>query len=156
MGWDWCGFHKRRIGTLYAELVFFHPVGSTRHVVQYCASMAQNVDALFFMLGWAQCGLHKKRVGTCYAKLLFLHPMGSAGHVVHSGAYMPRNVDALFFMCGVGPVCIPQKAHQDTLHQTCVFPFGGIYVSRSAFTSVPGTKRRCTIFHAWVGPVWFP
>jgi hypothetical protein len=33
LGWDQCGFHKKRTGTHYAELLFFHPVGSACHVV---------------------------------------------------------------------------------------------------------------------------
>jgi hypothetical protein len=33
LGWDWYGFHKKRVGTPDAELVFLHPVVSAGHVV---------------------------------------------------------------------------------------------------------------------------
>jgi hypothetical protein len=56
----------------------------------------------------------------------------------------------------VGPVCILQKVHRDTLRQTCVFAFGVIFGSRSAFWCIQGMKHQRTIFHARVGPVRFP
>jgi hypothetical protein len=49
---------------------------------------------------------------------------------------------------------IPQKAYRDTLHRTCIFASGVIYVSRSSYWWVRVTKRRCTIFMlgwAWCG-----
>jgi hypothetical protein len=78
-----CGFHKKRVGSRHAELVFLHPVRFTDHVVHSSASGARDIDAQFFMLRWTWSGIHKKRVGTRYAELVFLHPVRSLCHVVH-------------------------------------------------------------------------
>jgi hypothetical protein len=75
LGWAWCGFHKKHVGTSSTEVVFLHPVGSTGHVVHSVASGARNVNLLFFSLRWAQCGFHKKCVGTRYAELVFFNPV---------------------------------------------------------------------------------
>jgi hypothetical protein len=84
--WAWCGFHKKRVGSRYAEVVFLHLVGFAGHVLHSRASVARNLDALFFLLRWARCGFHKKLTGTQYAELVFLHLVGSAYHVVHFAA----------------------------------------------------------------------
>jgi hypothetical protein len=47
LGWDWYRFHKMCVRICYIELVFFHPVGSTGHVVHFDAFGAQNIDVLF-------------------------------------------------------------------------------------------------------------
>jgi hypothetical protein len=107
---------------------------------------AGNIYALFFVLRWSRCGFIKKCAGTCYAKLMFLHPVGSAGHIVHSTASGAQNIKALFFMLGC-PWCSFQK-----LCRTCVFVSGGICGSCSALRYIRGTKYRCTIFLALVGP----
>jgi hypothetical protein len=83
--WDWYGYHKKRVKTHYAELVFLHLLGSAGHAVHFGGSGAQNVDAHYLMLRWARYGNHRKHVGTRYAKLVILHSVGSAGHVLHSG-----------------------------------------------------------------------
>jgi hypothetical protein len=52
LGWDRCGFHKKRSGTHYTKLVFLHPLRSVAHVVYSSAFGTQNVNALFFIIGW--------------------------------------------------------------------------------------------------------
>jgi hypothetical protein len=41
---------KKHARTRYNELLFLHPVGSADHIVHSCVSVAQNANALFFML----------------------------------------------------------------------------------------------------------
>jgi hypothetical protein len=108
------------------------------------------------MLVWDWFGFDKKHVRTHYVELVFLLLVGSAGHVVHSSASGVRNIDALFFMLRLDRYRIHKKVCWDTLCQTCVFASTGICGPRSAFRSIRATKRRCTIFHAYVGPVQNP
>jgi hypothetical protein len=56
-----CGFHKKRVGTRYVELVFLHPAGSAGHVMHNGVTGAQNIDTPFFILGWLS-EVSKKRV----------------------------------------------------------------------------------------------
>jgi hypothetical protein len=86
LGWDHYGFHKKRTGTHYSEIVFSHLVGSASHVVHSSAFGARNIDTLFFMLGWDRYDLQKKHARTHYTALGLSHPVGPAGHVVHFGA----------------------------------------------------------------------
>jgi hypothetical protein len=115
-----CGSHKKHTRTRYAELVFLLLVGSARHVVGSSASVAQNVDAIFFMLGLAQCGCPKKRVTTRYAELVFLHLVRSMGHVVCSSG--PGHETWMHnFSCSGWPDADATNACLDTLRRTCVF-----------------------------------
>jgi hypothetical protein len=98
--WAQCGFHKKRVETRYAKLVFLHLMESTSYIVHSGAYGVRNVDVEFFMLGRARCSFHKKQAITRYTELVFWHPLGSTDHVVHFGASGPCNVDTLFVMDG--------------------------------------------------------
>jgi hypothetical protein len=52
LSWAWYRFHKKCVGTRYVEPLFLHLVGSMDHVMHHGASVAKNVDTLFFMLVW--------------------------------------------------------------------------------------------------------
>jgi hypothetical protein len=91
--------------------------GITGHVLHSCASGAQNVDALFFMLGWARCNFHKKHVGTSYIELVFFHPVRSAGHVAHSVHPGCKTLMNYFsFLCGPGAVSIKSVSWHVTMN----------------------------------------
>jgi hypothetical protein len=73
------------------------------------------------------------RAETRYAEFVVLHPVGSVDHVVHSSAFRAQNNDTLFFTLGWDWYAFDKKMRWDTLRQTCVFTFGRIHRSRSAF-----------------------
>jgi hypothetical protein len=129
-----------------------HRVGSSGHVVHSVAFGMLNVDALFFLLEWDEYGFYKKRDGTHHAKLVLLHLMGYAGHVVHS-AHSGHETSTHYFSC-LGGTSMDYK-NNTSRHVTpnSCFASGGICGSHSAFRCVRDAKRRCTIFHARLGPV---
>jgi hypothetical protein len=141
LGWDRCGFHKKRVETHYDELVFLHLVRSTGHVGHSGATGGQNIDTLFFMLGWAWCGYHKKRIATHYAKLCFLNPVRSTYHVVHSVASGEQNVDTLFIMLRWDRSGFDKKHDRTRYAELVLFESYGICGSCSAFRCIWGMKR---------------
>jgi hypothetical protein len=135
--------------------VFLHPVGSAGQVQHSGASEAQNIDALFFMILWDRYRFHKKHAKTHYTEHVFLHPVGSTGHVVHSRAFRHETPTHYFSCLGANGTNSTKSVLGHITPNLC-FASGGICGSRNAFRCVQGTKRRCTISQAQLGPVWFP
>jgi hypothetical protein len=71
LGWDRCGFLKKRVRTSYVELVFLYLVGSVSQVVHCGASGARNIDTLFFLLVWDRYGFSKSASGHVTPNLSF-------------------------------------------------------------------------------------
>jgi hypothetical protein len=86
LGRAWYGFHKKRAGTHYAELVLLFPVGSVGHVVPLWCIRGMKRRHTVFHARVGSVWFHQKCAGTQYVKLVFLRPLGSGGHVVHFGA----------------------------------------------------------------------
>jgi hypothetical protein len=48
--WAWCGCHKMRAGTRYAQLVFLNLVRFVGHIVHSGAFRPRMIDALFVIV----------------------------------------------------------------------------------------------------------
>jgi hypothetical protein len=145
LGWDWCGFHKKHIGTSYVELVILQLEGYAGHVMHFGASGARNVDALFFKLMWDPYGFHKKRAETHYAELLFCIRLDL--WVTQCIAVRPGHETSTHcFLAQVGPVRIPEKARRDMLRQTCVFTHMVGYEGHVVHSGAPGVRNINTLF----------
>jgi hypothetical protein len=67
-----------------------------------------------------------------------------------------RETSMHYISCSGGTSAISKKMGWDKLRRNCVFAFDSMGGSHSAFRCIWGAKRRCTIFHARVGPVHIP
>jgi hypothetical protein len=138
---------------LGATLLFSHPVGSVGHVVHSGASRVRNVDALFFMLQWDRYWFDKNASRHVVPILFFLHLVGSVSHVVHFGASGSRTVDVLFFMLGWDRYGFDKSGLERVTSNMCLCIQRDLWLALCTPVH-SGAKHRCTIFHAWVGPVW--
>jgi hypothetical protein len=109
LGWDWCGFHIKRVGTRYTKLVCFASGRIYESRSSFWGGQAANVDTLFFVLEWDRYRFDKKRTETHNTELVFLHPVGSVGHVVHSVAFGAQNV-LHYISCWGGPGVVSIKS----------------------------------------------
>jgi hypothetical protein len=104
-----------------------------------------------FMLGWDWYGFDKNMSGHITPNLHFCIQLHLWVTLCIPMQHVKRQ--CTIFHAHVGPVEIRQKVNWDTLHGTCVFAFGGICGSCSAFRCVHAVKHRCSIFHSRVAPV---
>jgi hypothetical protein len=116
LNWDRYRFHKNRAWTHYAKLVFVHPVGCVRHVVNSSASWSSNVDTLFSCSGGTSMDRTKSTLEQFMPNLCFCiqWDVRLTSFQCIRGAKHRHTI----FGARVGPVRIQQKAHRDTAGQT--------------------------------------
>jgi hypothetical protein len=143
--WDQCRFQKKRAGTRYVEHVFLHPTGSAGQEVHSGAFDVRNVDALFFLLGWDRYRF-QKNASRHIAQHMCVCIRWDMQVMLCIVVLLRHETSTHHFSCssGTGAVIL-QKAHWDTLCQTCVFASGGICGSQSILLS-PGRKMLTCYF----------
>jgi hypothetical protein len=139
-------FHKKRVKTCYAELLFLHPEGSAGHVVHFGVSRVRNIDALFFMLGWKRYGFDKSVSGHVTLNFYFCI-QGDLRVPYLIPVRLGFKTSSHYFSCLGGIDRHSTKAHRETLCRTCAFPSGGIWGSCGAFRCDWGAKHQRNIFH---------
>jgi hypothetical protein len=155
LGWDQYEFNKKHTGTRYTELMFLHPMGSVGHIVHSGASELRNINTLFFMLRWDQYRFNKSTLGHVTSNFSFCirWDLRVAYCIpVHPSHQTPTH----YFSCSGGPSTDYLKSASRHITLNLCFCICWIYGSRCAFRCIRGVNHRCTIFHAWVGPVSFP
>jgi hypothetical protein len=71
LGWDRNGFHKKQVVACYAEHVFLHLVGSTRHVEHFVRLGCETLMHYFLCLGGPNAVSIKSAPGHLLSNLCF-------------------------------------------------------------------------------------
>jgi hypothetical protein len=143
LGWAWCGFHKKHIGTCNAKHVFLHPVVTAGHVVHSSGSGHKTSTHYYFwgvgIICHARVGPRrfpkKARRDTLHRTYLFAFG-GICGSCSAFRCAQGTKRRRTIFHTRIGPSLFTLKVRRDTLRRTCVFASGGSYGSRSTFHCV--------------------
>jgi hypothetical protein len=139
LGWDQYGFHIKRVGTPYAELVFLHRAVSVGHIVHSGASGAQMLTHYFSCLGGTGAVSIKAR-WDWLCRICVSASGGICGS--HRALLCVRGTPTHYFSCSAGTgTDSTKKVWRDTLRRTCVSASGGICGSRSALWCLRGVKH---------------